>query len=107
MQVGFSQGQTNALVVRHACTTLQQLGPGLKQATSNQQSHAYLCLMSVLVNTTLPEGGWYTAAEASVKTIFATHPRPVVLCTAVLKRLAHTAFSSSSSAPLTKTIPKP
>lgn len=52
----------------------------------------YVSLASVLTNGALSEEGWYSAAEASLKALFALHPQPVALCTALLKKMGQATF---------------
>ena len=85
----------DASAVRHACIALQHLGPSKQLLPPEKLQTAHLSLVSVLLYNVLPEDDWYTAAEASLKAIFALHPSPVVLCTALLKKLGKTAFLTS------------
>ena len=83
------------LVVRHACIALQHLGSSLIPLPLGRSRSIHFSLLSVLTNNVLPEKGWYTAAEASLRAIFAVHPSPISLCTAVLQKIGKSTFAIS------------
>lgn len=95
-QIAFGEGQTDASVVREACTALQHLSKMQSQLPEHLAEVAHQGLVSVLVGSALPESGWYAAAEAALHAVYALYPSPAALCTAVLRRLARTAFGDIS-----------
>ncbi len=94
VQIGFGPAQTDALLVRHACTALMHLS-ALQTPLSGERV-ALVCtrLASVILSSPLGEDGWYSAAEAALKAIYALHPTPAAVSAALLQRLVVTAFPS-------------
>lgn len=96
LQVAFNRAVTDPLVVRHACIALQHLGISQYPLPLGRSKSIYLSLVSVLTSNALPEKGWYTAAEASLRAISATHPHPISLCTAVLRKIGRATLPTPS-----------
>jgi condensin complex subunit 1 len=82
------------LLVRHACIALLHLNTLATPLSQERIAAVCVRLVSVLLSSPLREDGWYSAAEAALKAIYALHPTPAALAAAVLRRLAATAFPS-------------
>ena len=94
VQVAFGRHQRDALVVRHACIALQRVAQMQTRPNPKRLQAAAAGLVLVLVGSPLEEDGWYSAAEAALKGIYALHPAPEAVATAVLRRLATAAFGT-------------
>ena len=94
VQIAFGRHQRDALVVRHACIALQRMAQMQTRPSPNRLQAAAAGLVLVLVGSPLEEDGWYSAAEAALKGIYALHPAPEAVATAVLRRLATAAFGT-------------
>ena len=94
VQIAFGRHQRDALVVRHACIALQRVAQMQTRPSPDRLQAAAAGLMLVLVGSPLEEDGWYSAAEAALKGIYALHPAPEAVATAVLRRLATAAFGT-------------
>jgi len=94
MQIGFDTGQRDALLVRHACIALTHLSTLPTPLTGETVAAICTRLSSVVLSSPLGEDGWYSAAEAALKAIYALHPTPAAVAAALLRRLAVAAFPS-------------
>ena len=57
----------------------------------------YQSLTWVLLSDSLPDGTWYTAAEAAVTALYALHPAPQQLAQVAVQTLGKLALDSSST----------
>eukprot|EP00898_Chlorokybus_atmophyticus_P002805 jgi/Chlat1/3525/Chrsp23S03800 len=76
-------------VARYACVALQRVtGAGEAPSPLAENHAAFGALSKLLLDKHLPDSHWYGAAEQAVKAIYALHPHPEALSTAVLQHLA-------------------
>ena len=60
---------------------------------ANLRDDTYVSLVGVILGSEIPDGSWFTAAEAAINTIYELHPAPERLCCSIIKKMAHETFS--------------
>lgn len=95
--MGFGGQHQDALTTRQACIALTQLSALPDQPTHQAMQQVYKSLTWVLLSDSLPDGTWYTAAEAAVTAIYALHPAPQELARVIVQRLGKLALQGNSN----------
>ena len=80
--------------MRHACTALKHLGALPNPPSGERAAAVCVRLASVILSSPLGEDGWYSAAEAALRAVYALHATPAAVAGALLQRLAAVAFPS-------------
>ncbi|KAK3248022.1 hypothetical protein CYMTET_42499 [Cymbomonas tetramitiformis] len=93
LQVGFSEGPSgDALLTRYACIAIQRLAlPGGRRAGVEllPSDHAvFAAIRKLLVNSSLADQGWYSAAEQAVTAVFMVCTDPEAFSAGVLRDMA-------------------
>ena len=90
MQVAFGSSQQNPTVIRNTCTALQNLDP--TSINPQMQLEVTRRLAGVILDGLMPASGWYSAAEAAIKAVFALHPAPAAVGMFALRTRASAVF---------------
>ena len=95
--MGFTGQNQDALTTRQACIALTQLSALPDQPTHQAMQPVYKSLVWMLLSDSLPDGTWYTAAEAAVTAVYALHPAPQELARVIVQRLGKLALHRGST----------